>query len=761
MAPNHFFFISLGIAAVSVSVGGHFWGGLILLLVVISRIIRLGNRATWIVLLVGLVIFGGHLWLQEQRLDRRQLPILAPAQATELAVRVQPDAITIRGALYYLVATKVSNGERVTLRGRLTSAAQLRALQRVHRAEVWQITGQQQRLLPATNFNQFDSAAYWRHRQVVTEIKVTALTERTPAPSHWWQWFSDWWHARRAQLIRYCEQLPGALKVYALGLLPGAKSAESMTELQGMQRLGLLHLFAISGLHVALLLAAAEWLLVHLRLQREHWEWLLLLSLPGYWVLAGASSGVLRACLMRGVQLAGKRCAFHLSTLDTWAVALVVGLWLNPGLLFELGGQLSYGLSLALILLRTESWWWRQVGLTLLGLPSLLTGIFQWHSLTLLANWIVVPLFPIIILPVTVIGTVSFAWLPALSRGCAQVLGIFDGGLQRVAQLPGNVLFGRPFWWVAWFWVGATWWLFSRPAGKRRRWLGLLAVSYVVMYGVIHYPPDGEVAYFDVGQGDSILIREPFNRHVSLIDTGGRLALPQPKWAVAPPVTYNAERTSINYLKSRGIDHVDDLYLTHHDADHIGDLPAFLKHLRVKRVLVPAGMEQEPGWARLLANSATPVRVQPIQVGSPVGLHVLHPFEAGPADNSGSLALQGTFGRLNFMFMGDLDRAGEQKIMTAAPQLRTDVLKLGHHGSKTATAPAFIAQLQPHLAIISAGRQNRYGHPNPETLATLHEAAVPAMSTQTSGMIRYVYTDGRPGKWQTKLISKGHARDNQ
>ncbi|MFC6261129.1 DNA internalization-related competence protein ComEC/Rec2 [Levilactobacillus fujinensis] len=734
---------------------------MILLLVVISRIIRLDNRVTWGLLFMSLVIFGSHLWLQEQRLSQRQLPLLAPAQTTELAVRVQPDAITIRGSLYYLVATKISNEERVILRGRLTSAAQLQDLQHVQRAEVWQITGQQQRLLPATNFNQFDSANYWRHRQVVTEIMVTTLTSRKPALRHWWQGFGDWWHARRAQLIRYCERLPGALKVYALGLLPGAKAAESMVELQGMQRLGLLHLFAISGLHVALLLTAAEWLLVHLRLQREHWEWVLLFSLPGYWILAGASSGVLRACLMRGLQLAGKRCPFYLSTLDTWAVALVAGLWLNPGLLFELGGQLSYGLSLALILLQSETWWWRQVGLTFLGLPSLLTGIFQWHSLTLLANWIVVPLFPVVILPATLIGTLSYAWLPALSRGCAQVLGVFDTGLQWVAQLPGNVLFGRPLWWVTWIWVAGTWWLFSRPVGKRRRWLSLLAVSYAVMYGVIHYPLTGEVAYFDVGQGDSILIREPFNRHVTLIDTGGRLALPQPEWAATPPVTYNAERTSINYLKSRGIDHVDDLYLTHHDADHIGDLPAFLKDLQVKRVLVPAGMEQEPGWARLLANSATPVSVQPIQVGSLVGLHVLHPFEAGPADNAGSLALQGTFGRLNFMFMGDLDQAGERKILTTAPQLRTDVLKLGHHGSKTATAPAFVAQLQPRLAIISAGRQNRYGHPNPETLATLHRATVAAMSTQTRGMIRYVYTDNRQGTWQTKLISKGNARDNQ
>nr|WP_211089206.1 DNA internalization-related competence protein ComEC/Rec2 [Lactobacillus sp. HBUAS51381] len=736
-------------AALSVSLGGHPVAGGVLLLLTLSRVVALRHWATLLITLGVLMAGGGYLgWRHQQVVHRR----ISPFQSTTvtLSLRFRPDAFTFRGAGYSLVAKNQVTGEPLLVHGWAKSATELHRLRQLRRPQVWQLTGQQTGILPATNFNQFEAADYWAHRGITKTLKVSHLNRQAVASTTPLTWFGDWWHGWRVRLIRYCERLPGALRVYALGLLPGSRSVEAAQELQGMKTLGLLHLFSISGLHVALLLTVVEWLCVHLRVQREHWEWGLLLGLPGYLILAGGGSGVLRACLMRGFQLGGHKLRLRVTGLDAWAGALMVGLLVNPGLLFELGSQLSYGLSLGLVLLAGESGWWRQIGLTLLGLPSLLSGIFQWHTLTILANVLLVPLFPLVMLPLTLMGVVSFPWLPALSRGSAQLLGGLDGLLARLAELPGNVSFGKPWWWVCWLWIAASWWMFRRPPTQRKRWLVGLLASYGLVYGLIHAPLHGEVAYFDVGQGDSILLRTPFNRRVSLIDTGGRLALPQPKWVPAVPPSYGATYTNINYLRSRGIDHVDDLYLTHHDADHIGDLPAFLKELRVKRLLVPAGMEREPQWQRLIRQSRWPTVVQPIQVGSSVPLTVRHPYEAAPAENANSLALQGDFGGLNFLFMGDLDRAGEQKILADHPQLRTDVLKLGHHGSKTASAPAFIQQLQPHWAIISAGRQNRYGHPHAETLATLQAAKVPAISTQTSGMIRYVYV-GDHGSWQTKL----------
>ncbi len=749
MAANHWFLACLPLVAISVVFGGHPVAGMGLVALTLGRVVSLRSRRTFLMTLLLAVIFSGIFVWRQSQVTRRQVSAFHPTNVT-LAMTFQPDALVFHGASYYFVARNQQTGEPLTVRGWVQSARELQRLKQLRRPQLWRVSGQQVGILPATNFNQFDGASYWHHRGVTKSVKVVSVLQRQTAPSSPLQVVSNWWHRQRTRLIRYCDQLPGALRVYALGLLPGSRAAEAVQELQGMQQLGLLHLFAISGLHVALLLTAVEWLCVHLRIQREHWEWGLLLGLPGYFILAGGGSGVLRACLMRGIQLGGRKIRVRVSTLDAWAGALAIGLLVNPGLLFELGSQLSYGLSLGLILLAQESHWWRQVGLTLLGLPSLLNGIFQWHMLTILTNVVLVPLFPLVMLPVTLVGVVSFPWLPVISGWSATVLAMLDGGLARLAELPGNVSFGKPWWWVCWLWLVVSWWLFTRPPRQRRQWLVGLLASYGVAYGLIHLPLHGEVAYFDVGQGDSILLREPFNRRIAMIDTGGHLAFPQPKWVPRTPTTYAATHTNLNYLRSLGIDHIDDLYLTHHDADHIGDLPAFLQAIKVKRLLVPAGMETEPGWQHLLAHSRFPVKVQPITIASQVPLRVRHPYEAAPAENANSLALQGNFGGLNFLFMGDLDQTGEQKIIGDDPQLRTDVLKLGHHGSKTASAPAFIDQLRPRWAIISAGRENRYGHPHAETLATLRAADVPAVSTQTSGMIRYVYA-GKHGVWQTKL----------
>lgn len=752
MTAAHWFLASLPVAALSVMLGGHWLGGGVLLLLSVGRVLTLRSLPTLLVtggLLLGFAVWFG--WRQTQ-LAQRRLAVTA-LQPVTLQLRVQPDSPVIHGSGYTLVGQR-SDGERLTVHGTLHSANELTQLQQLRRPTWWTVTGQASGLLPAPNFNQFDAARYWGNRGIVNTVKVTSATWR-PAASRGLTWWADTWHGWRSSLIRYCEQLPGALRVYALGLFPGSRASEAPQELAGMQRLGLIHLFAISGLHVALVLTVAEWGLIQARLPREWWEWGLLAGLPGYAILAGGGSGVLRACWMRGLQLGGRRLKRPISPLGAWTGAFLVGLAQNPGLVFELGSQLSYGLSLALILLKEETPRWRELGLTLLGLPSLLSGVFQWHSLTILANWVVVPLFPVLLLPLTVLGTLTGPRWPAITNGCAAGLAGIDDLLRRVAALPGNVAFGKPYWGIAVAWYLGTWWIWSRPPQQRRRWLVGLLVSYGLVFVGIHYPLHGEVAYFDVGQGDSILIRTPGNRRVTLIDVGGRLAFPQPAWAPVRPVTYGADHTSVTYLKSRGITHINDIYLTHHDADHIGDLPALLAAFRVDCVWVSTGMAREAAWQRTVARYPD-LRVRPLQVGVPASLVVHHPFAVMPADNAGSLALQGDFGGLNFLFMGDLDQAGEQKILAAQPHLRTDVLKLGHHGSKTATAANFVAQVRPRLAIISAGRHNRYGHPSPETLRTLQAANLPWVSTQQRGMIRYVYRD-QHGTWQTKLNLKGES----
>lgn len=131
-------------------------------------------------------------------------------------------------------------------------------------------------------------------------------------------------------------------------------------------------------------------------------------------------------------------------------------------------------------------------------------------------------------------------------------------------------------------------------------------------------------------------------------------------------------------------------------------------------------------------------------------LQVLHPFKPGRGTNSDSMVLFGRFGNRNFIFTGDLDRAGELQVIRKYRNLHADVIKLGHHGSKTSSEPRFLSQLNPTIGIISAGRHNRYGHPNDETITTLQRQNISYWSTQKYGMIKYLYTR-QAGQFQTTL----------
>lgn len=110
-------------------------------------------------------------------------------------------------------------------------------------------------------------------------------------------------------------------------------------------------------------------------------------------------------------------------------------------------------------------------------------------------------------------------------------------------------------------------------------------------------------------------------------------------------------------------------------------------------------------------------------------------------------------GGLRWLFTGDLDRPGELDTLQRHPSLSADVLKVGHHGSKTSSDPQFVATVKPRIALISAGRNNRYGHPNDETLVTLKQHHVKIFNTQKHGMVRYIYRNNT-GHFETVLA--GH-----
>lgn len=433
--------------------------------------------------------------------------------------------------------------------------------------------------------------------------------------------------------------------------------------------------------------------------------------------------------------------------IDGWAWSLMIGCWLEPLVLTSLGGQLSYLLSLLLYFVEGGELI-RSLLLNLVGLPLILNCVYEVHVLSFIMSYLVSPIFTLLLFPGTIFSVVLYPWWRAPALWFNQLLVLLHRLLVNCAGMPGMICFGKPPGWAVWLLLIISLMIIDRPT-DRKAYVRLLT-AYLVIFSLIHFPLAGEVVFVDVGQGDSMIIRTPFNRHILMVDTGGRLNFRQPHWAHVQS-QMRAERTSINYLKSKGVNHLDAVLLSHSDADHIGDLPAVLTKLKVKRIYVPAGMEKLVKFQRRLP-AGTSAEVIPTKKGDWCEgiLFALHPAKSGQGKNGDSLTLLGNFGGQNFLFTGDLDQHGERQVIQSFPDLKVDVLKLGHHGSRTASGTVFLRTVRPTLGIVSAGRFNRYGHPHTATIQRLKSLGIQAWSTQQYGMIKYQYF-GKKGHWLTTL----------
>lgn len=285
---------------------------------------------------------------------------------------------------------------------------------------------------------------------------------------------------------------------------------------------------------------------------------------------------------------------------------------------------------------------------------------------------------------------------------------------------------------------------------KKRRQIifaGLIVCSFFICKNPI-YP---SITAVDIGQGDSIFLQDKFNKETILIDTGGRLALPQESWQ-KPQSQTNAEKTLIPYLESVGVNQIDQLILTHTDADHVGDFLNLADKIKIKEIWVSSGEVTNNYFVEKLKKANIAIHIS--KVGDKISifdtyLQVLSNGYTHKGDNNDSIVTYGNFYHKKFLFTGDLEQEGEKELLKNYPQLQVDVLKVGHHGSKTSSSPDFIKTIHPQIALISVGKANRYSHPNQETLKTLAKYQVKTFRTDQKGAIKLTEINHQ---WRIKTV---------
>ena len=230
----------------------------------------------------------------------------------------------------------------------------------------------------------------------------------------------------------------------------------------------------------------------------------------------------------------------------------------------------------------------------------------------------------------------------------------------------------------------------------------------------------------DVGQGDCIFIKYPNNRANILIDTGGKITYQKEKWATTKETNTITSTKIIPYLKSLGVTKLDYLILTHGDYDHMGEAINLVNNIKIEKVIFNCGEYNDLEKELIKVLDKKKIKYYSCIKELNIDKNKLYFLQTKEFDNENdnSNVIYTELNGYKFMFMGDASITTEKEILNKYNLPDIDVLKVGHHGSKTSSSIEFINEINPKYSIISVGKNNRYGHPNDSVLDNLQDSKV-------------------------------------
>ncbi|CYV34257.1 DNA internalization-related competence protein ComEC/Rec2 [Streptococcus suis] len=669
-------------------------------------------------------LFFGCQKVQWERADQSAPEQVTTVQIIPDTIEVNGDSLSFRGRAdgqTYQVFYKLASQEEQTYFQKLTGLVQLEV-----EAEVSLPAGQR-------NFKGFDYQAYLKTQGIYRTVKLTAIKNIVPVQS-WnvFDWLSSW---RRKALVYVKTNFPAPMSHYMTGLLFGELDSDfdQMSDLYSS--LGIIHLFALSGMQVGFFIDKFRWILLRLGLTKETVDKLQIPFSLVYAGLTGFSVSVVRSLVQKILGNMGLR------KLDNFAVTVFVCLLILPRFLLTAGGVLTFTYAFLLTVFDFEDLGQvkkaavESLSISLGILPVLMTYFYAFQPLSILLTFVFSFVFDVLLLPGL---SVIFLLSPLVKMTWGNGFFVF---MEKIIV------------WVAD--LGLRPWILGKPSGlvlllllvclfllydfhRKRNWLLGLSLVLALLFFITKHPLENEVTVVDIGQGDSIFLRDMRGRTV-LIDVGGRVDFAAKEAWQERSSQANAERTLIPYLHSRGVDRIDSLVLTHTDTDHVGDVLEVAKQVQIGRIVVSPGSLTVPDFVATLKKINVPVHVVKVGDRLPIFdsyLEVLYPEGTGDGGNNDSVVLYGRLLKTNFLFTGDLEQ-GELDLIEAYPNLPVDVLKAGHHGSKGSSYPEFLDHIGAKIALVSAGENNRYKHPHQETLDRFDNRNIQVYRTDQQGAIRF------------------------
>ena len=511
-------------------------------------------------------------------------------------------------------------------------------------------------------------------------------------------------------------------KGYIMTFILGDKSFIDNEVKESYQDNGISHLFAVSGMHISLFAGIMLFFLKRVSYNNYFNYGMVCLFLLFYLFLAGFPASLLRASVMFILFSINKVFNLKISNLNILFMVIITILFIDPFNLFDIGFQFSYLISGTLIMMRwkigvikskLKRSFYVSVVCFLVSFPICIYNFYGTNFMSVLFNLFYIPFVSIIVFPLSLI-TFVFPFLDSVLYYSIFVM-------ERISLFISSINFGYIIFPKVNFGVYFIYYIVIFLSFWKIEFVLLFLVMLLIHKGYIYFNSNLYVYYLDVGQGDSALIRLPNNSGNILIDTGGKFSYEMEKWREKRSKYSIVKSSTIPFLKSFGIKKLDYFILSHGDYDHMGEAINLVENFKVEKVIFNCGLYNDLENELIEVLDKKKIKYYSCIKELNIDNNKFHFLQTKEYDNENenSNVIYTELNGYKFMFMGDAGVEKEKDILEKYNISNVDVLKVGHHGSKTSSSKSFINEINPKNSIISVGKNNRYGHPNKEVLNNL------------------------------------------
>ena len=511
-------------------------------------------------------------------------------------------------------------------------------------------------------------------------------------------------------------------KDYLESFILGDKSYVSKEQKNIYTALGIIHIFAISGMHISILVELINKMNKKNNIKKNICTYLLLFL---YYLLIKSVS-LLRSMVFIITKDLNKYFNLNLSKYRIITISILLIIILRPYAIYEVGFYYSSIISIGIYLNskrlnKIENKLLKTAYISfiafVLSLPLNIYLYYEINLLSIIYNIILVPIISLIIFPLSLI---TFLF-PIFDDILCLLLNMFESITDTLSSINISIVLAKPSITVVIIYYILTAIVLIKP-----RVIYLLLLTILIHKNINNIIPSTYVIMLDVGQGDAIIIHD-YKSNI-LIDTGGNQ---NSNYDISNNIT-------IKVLKSFGIDKLDYLVLTHGDYDHMGEAINLVNNFKAEKVIFNCDElnELENELIKVLNKKKIPYYscIKELNLDNNK-LYFLQTKEYDN-ENDNSNVIYTELNGYKFMFMGDAGVDKEKDILNKYNISNIDVLKVGHHGSKTSSSIEFINEMNPKYSIISVGKNNRYGHPNKEVLDNLSNSLIYRTDQDGSIMLR-------------------------